>query len=200
MTRLRLRDSGTDPDFVPSHAALRFCFRSRYVGSAEPIDSPLNQWGGSSDFFRSGEPAGPMPVPLPLHFLEQPDDPSWVLHKWPVGIRQVNHTTGTEPLALTKLRQLLATPLTEAMDVALRKDETFALALAALVEEIHKCLPDRPLELAYEPGDDVADWILYVYLRGDSLREDLAKLDRVYEEYLPKQGPAFNKKIVLVPL
>lgn len=129
-----------------------------------------------------------------LGYTDNPDAP------FSRGTASLNRTTNIKPPALSQLQQLLVTPLTETMKSLLEKDEVFAIKLAALVEELHNRLPKRPIELAYEPGDDVADWILYIYLREEGLHEDLAKLDWVYEEYLPKQDTDFNKKIVLVPL
>ena len=83
----------------------------------------------------------------------------------------------------------------------MREGGEFASKMAALVKEIQNRLPGRPVEIV--PGSEKpewdADWIVYVRL-DDDFEKDLAEIDWLHEEYLPRQGVDFNQKIVLMPL
>lgn len=101
---------------------------------------------------------------------------------------------------VSELQALLDEPLTGVAAYALQKDTFLTPQLIGLAKEIRRVLPDGLIWLAYEPDEEGTIWVMYVLLTGDSLYEDLSRLDSVYYDYLPKQDPQFNQKVTVVPL
>jgi len=72
--------------------------------------------------------------------------------------------------------------------------------LIMLAHEIRRVLPGRSIHLVYEPDEDGTIWTMYVLLAGNNLYDDLSKLYSIYYDFLPRQGPQFNRRVALAPL